>query len=63
MKRKLRLPPGELFQHLGAENVRRHQVRGELDAPGVEAEHGAHGVDELGLGEAGQADQQRVAAA
>ena len=29
---------------------------------GVEAEHDAHGLDQLGLGEAGHADQQRVAA-
>ena len=29
---------------------------------GIEAEHGAHGLDQLGLGEARHADQQRVAA-
>ena len=50
------------LQHLGAEDVGRHQVGRELDAPAVEAEHDAHGVDQLGLGEAGHADQQRVAA-
>ena len=63
MKRKLRLPPGAFLQHLGAEDVGRHQVGRELDAAGVEAEHDAHGLDQLGLGEAGHADQQRVAAA
>ena len=50
------------LQHLGAENVRRHQVGRELDAPRVEAEHDAHGLDELGLGETGHAKKQRVAA-
>ncbi len=51
-----------LLHHLGAENVGRHQVRRELDAAGVEAEHDAERLDQLGLGEAGHADQQRVAA-
>ena len=57
------LAAGALLQHLGAEDVGRHQVGGELDAPGVEPEHDAHGLDQLGLGEAGHADQQRMAAA
>ena len=51
------------LQHLGAENVGGHQVGRELDAPRVEAERGAQGLDQLGLGEARHADQQRVAAA
>ena len=56
MKRKLRLPPGAFLQHLAAEDVGGHQVGGELDAAGVEAEHGAERFDELGFGEAGHAD-------
>ena len=63
MKRKLRLPPATLLQHLGADDVGGHQVGRELDAARIEPEHDAHGLDQLGLGEAGQADQQRVAAA
>ena len=62
MKRNVRLPAGAFLQHLGAENVRRHQVGRELDALGIEAERDAHGLDQLGLGEAGHADQQRMAA-
>jgi len=34
-----------------------------LDTARVETEHNAHGLDQLGLGEARQADQQRVSAA
>ena len=51
-----------LLHHLGAENVGRHQVGRELDAAGIEAEHDAQRLDQLGLGEAGHADQQRMAA-
>ena len=51
-----------LLHHLGAENVGRHQVGRELDAAGIQAEHDAERLDQLGLGEAGNADQQRVAA-
>ncbi len=51
-----------LFEDLGAENVGRHQVWRELDTAGRDAEHGAERVDQLGLGEAGDADQQSVAA-
>ena len=50
------------FQHFGAENVRRHQVGRELDAPCVKAKDDPQGFDQLGLGEAGHAKQQRVAA-
>ena len=56
------LAAGAFLQHLGAENVGRHQVGRELDAPRVEPERDAHGLDQLGLGEAGHADQQPVAA-
>ena len=63
MKRNARLPPGAFLQHLAAEDVGGHQVGRELDAAGVEAEHGAERLDELGLGEAGNADQHAVAAA
>ena len=51
-----------LLQHLGAENVGGHQVGRELDAPRIEPERRAHGLDQLGLGEARHADQQPVAA-
>jgi hypothetical protein len=54
---------GTLVQHFAAQDVGRHEIRGELDAAGVEPEHDAHGLDQLGLGEAGKADQQRMAAA
>ena len=52
------LAAGAFLQHFGAEDVGGHQVGRELDAAGVEPEHGAHGLDQLGLGEAGHADQQ-----
>ena len=61
-KRKLRLPAGALFQHFGAEDVGRHQVGRELDAPCIEPEHDAERFDQLGLGEARHADEQAVAA-
>ena len=63
MKRKRALAADAFLQHLAAEDVGGHQVGGELDAAGVEAEHGAERFDELGLGEAGNADQHAVAAA
>ena len=50
------------LQHLGAENVGRHQVGGALDALVVEPEDRAERLDEPGLGEARHADQQRMAA-
>ena len=62
MKRKERRPHVALFQHLGAQDVGRHQVGRELDALGLHAEHDAQRLDQLGLGEAGHADQQQVAA-
>ena len=56
------MPLVAFLQHLGAENVGRHQVGRELDAPRVEAEHRAERLDQLGLGQARHADQQAVAA-
>ncbi len=51
-----------LLQDLGAKDIGGHQVGRELDAAGIEAEHDAQRLDELGLGEAGHADEQAVAA-
>ena len=53
---------GALVEDFGAEDVGGHQVGRELDAAGVEAEHGAERLDELRLGEAGDADEKAVAA-
>jgi len=50
-------PARALLQHLGAEDIGGHQVRRELHAPRIEAEHGAERLHQLGLGEAGYADQ------
>jgi hypothetical protein len=60
-KRKERLPI-VLVHHFGAEDVGWHQVGRELDAARVEAEHDAERLDQLGLGKAGHADEQRMAA-
>ncbi len=51
-----------LVEHFGTENIRRHQIGRELDALGVEAQRDAERLDQLGLGEAGHADQQRMTA-
>ena len=51
-----------LLHHFGAQDIGRHQVGGELDALGFHAQHDAQSLDQLGLGEAGDADQQQVAA-
>ena len=51
-----------LLDDVGADDVGRHQVGRELDALVLEPEHGAERFDEARLGEAGHADQQRVAA-
>src|SRR3546814_10580767 len=51
-----------LLQHLGAENVGRHEVRRALHALVLEAEHRAEGLDQAGLGEARHADEQAMAA-
>ena len=51
-----------LVEHLGAQNIRRHQVRRELDALGIQTKRDAERLDQLGLGQPGYADQKRVAA-
>ncbi len=63
MKRNERRPRLAFFEDLGAENVGGHQVGRALDALVVEAENRAQSLDQSGLGETGDADQQRVAAA
>ena len=62
MKRKARAPSGADVHDLGAEDVGGHQVGRELDAGRRETEHGAEGLDQLGLGEAGNADEEAVTA-
>ena len=62
MKRKERRPVSLFLHHLGAQDVGRHQVGRELDALGFHAQHDAQSLDQLGLGEARDADQQQVAA-
>jgi hypothetical protein len=61
-KTEAALARGALLENLGAENVGGHEVGRELDAPRVETEHNAHGLDELGLGQAWNAKEQRMAA-
>jgi hypothetical protein len=61
---ELECPPAGLrvvLQDVGAGDVGRHQVGGELDAPGIEAEHHAQRLHQLGLGKARHTDQQRMA--
>ena len=53
---------GRLVHHLRADDVGGHQVGRELDAPRGQPEDGAERLDQLGLGQAGDADQQAVAA-
>ena len=53
---------GRVLEHFRADDVGRHEVGRELDALGVEAQHLAQRLDQQRLGEAGDADQQRVAA-
>ncbi len=62
MKRNERRWPGLSSKHLGPDDVRRHEVGSELDALGLEAEDLAERLDEERLGEARNADQQRMAA-
>ena len=61
-RRKERDLPRSVLEHLGADDVGGHEVGRELHALGVEAEHLAERLDEQRLGEAGDADEQRVAA-
>ncbi len=51
-----------LLQHFRAENIGRQQVGRELHAAGLQPEHAAERLDELGLGETRHADEQAVAA-
>jgi hypothetical protein len=60
MKRKLRAPSLAGFQHLGAENVRRHQVGRELDAVRAEPHDGRQRVDQKRLAQPRQTHQKRV---
>ena len=57
-------PPGAvvLLEQLGAGDVARHQVGGELHARELEVERLGDGLHEQRLREAGHADEQRVAA-
>ncbi len=50
------------LEHFGAQNVRRHQIRRELDMVGIQPQNRAHRVDQSRLREAGNADQKRVTA-
>src|SRR5882724_1098589 len=50
------------LEHLAAENVRWHEIRGELDATCFQPEHDPHGLDELRLGQAGKPDEQGMTA-
>ena len=58
-----RPPPGLRFlQHLGAQDVGGHEVRGELHPPGDEAEDLAQGFDQERLAQTGHPDEQKVTA-
>ena len=61
-KRKPRRPAVKFLEHLGADDVGRHQVGRKLDALVLKPKHGAKRFDEARLGKAGHANQQRVAA-
>ncbi len=47
---------------VGADNVARHQVGGELDARELQVQHVRHGLHQLGFAHAGDPLQQHVAA-
>ncbi len=51
---------GRRFQHLGPQDVGRHQVGRELDAVGFQPHHRAQRVDQPRLAQARQAHQQRM---
>ena len=53
---------GAFLEHFGADDVRRHQVRGELDALAIGPQNGAQRVHQPGFSETRNADQQRMAA-
>ena len=50
-----------LLEHFAADNVRRHEIRGELNAACIEPQHYPHGLHELCLGKSGQSDQEGMA--
>ena len=49
-----------LFQNLGTEDIRRHQVRRKLHPPFGQPQNRTQGFHQPGLGQAGYADQQDV---
>ena len=51
-----------VFQHLRADDVGGHEIGRELDALGIEPQDLAQRLHQQRLGEAGHADQQRMAA-
>jgi hypothetical protein len=53
---------GVFLHQVGAGDIRRHQVRRELDARKFEIQYLGDGVDQQRLGKAGHADDQAVAA-
>ena len=55
-------PALALLHDFRAQNVGRHQIRRELHAAGVKAQHHAQRIHQLGLGQARHAHQQPVAA-
>ena len=48
-------------QHLGADNVRRHQIRGELNAVAVQAHHRCDGGHKAGFAKPRQPHEQPMA--
>ena len=53
---------GQHVQHLGAEDIGRHQVGGELDALAVQPQHRGQRIDQHRLAQSRLADQQRMTA-
>jgi hypothetical protein len=53
---------GVFLDDVGAGDIRRHEVRRELDPRELEVHHLGDGVDQQGLGQAGHAHEQAVAA-
>ena len=54
-------PIGSLVQHFRSQNIGGHQVRRELDAAIVEAQHGGERIDQHGLAQTRLPHQKRVA--
>ena len=61
-KTKAALTGLAFLQHFRAENVRRHKIGRELNAPRVKAEHGAQCVHKFRLCQTGQAKEQGMPA-